>query len=85
MSTSSTVNVGAEGDVFSEHHSTLPPPVTVLEASDIPKASAEALQLLKSFGKQYKLFNIRRIFCFYFIKRNSRGKEAKMHPTITFE
>jgi len=51
MSNPLTVNETA--DVSSEDHSTLPQPVTVLQAADIPKASPEALHLLESIGKQY--------------------------------
>ena len=43
-------------DVSTGDDSTPPQPVTVLQAADIPKASTEALDLLKCIGKYYKLF-----------------------------
>ena len=48
MSNSSIVN--KIDSVSSGNDSVLPVQVTVLQAADIPKASAEALQLLKSIG-----------------------------------
>ena len=48
-------------DVSSGEHFKLPQQVTVLQAVDVPKASPEALHLLKSIGKQYTFF-VRHIF-----------------------
>jgi len=49
-------------DVPSEQHSVLPQQITVLQAADIPKASPEALNLLKSIGKHSELFYVHHIF-----------------------
>jgi len=55
MSNASIVN--KDDDVSSGDHSqsTLPQQVTVIQAADIPKASPEALNLLKLIGKQYNI------------------------------